>query len=155
MNDAAVTTVLTPSPAAARLIPARTTFVCAPEASMATVRLAARVAVVASQAHGSLGADIEKNTVIKSSTRTTPNRSRTRDRSRSSALPDFDRPLSTGRAYPLYGQPARTRRRIERFSTSASQLSRWLTCLDAFGAGRWHHGEASGLSIGWIEGNGA
>jgi len=40
---------------------------------MATVRLAARVAVVASHAHGSLGAEIEKNTVIMGNTSTTPN----------------------------------------------------------------------------------
>ncbi len=65
--------MLTPSPAAARAIPARTTFDRAPEASMANVRLAARVAVVASQAHGSLGTDMEKNQVTMSNTRTTPN----------------------------------------------------------------------------------
>ena len=39
---------------------------------MATVRLAARVAVVASHAHDAFAADIEKNTVTMSNTRTTP-----------------------------------------------------------------------------------
>jgi len=40
---------------------------------MANIRLAARVTVVASHVHGSLGADIEKNNVTMSKTKTTPN----------------------------------------------------------------------------------
>jgi hypothetical protein len=65
--------MLTPTPSAARANPPRTICFCAPEASMAITRLAARVAVVASHAQGSLGADIEKNTVMMSRARTTPN----------------------------------------------------------------------------------
>ncbi len=47
----------------------------APEANMAVLRLAAKTTVVASQAHGSSGAAIEKNTVTMSKSKTLPNRS--------------------------------------------------------------------------------
>ena len=78
------------------------------------MRVAARVAVVASHAHGSFGADVEKNTVTMSNTRTTPTWSLIRDHSRSSALTvrcGLDRPLPTGRAYPLCACDARRHRR--------------------------------------------
>ena len=95
-------TMLASRPAAAKTIPALTTFLCAPEASMATMRVAARAAVVASHAYGSLGADIEKNTVIMSNTRTRPNWSRIRDRSRS-YLPGHPVLVSIARYAP--GEP--------------------------------------------------
>ena len=68
---------------------------------MASMRVAARVAVVASHAHGSSGADMEKNTVTMSNARTTPKWSLIRDHSRSSALTvrcGLDCLLPTGRA---------------------------------------------------------
>src|SRR5918995_7241606 len=97
-------TVLIPRPEAARAIPAPTALFCAPEVTMTSVSVAARVAVVASHAHESFGADMEKNTVMMSNTRTTPNWSLIRDHSRSSARTvrcGLDRLLPTGRAYPL------------------------------------------------------
>jgi hypothetical protein len=50
------------------------------------MRLTAKATVVASHAHGSFGADIEKNTVIMSKANTTLKRSRILDRSRSLKL---------------------------------------------------------------------
>jgi len=77
--------MLAPRSVATIANPARTTLGYAPEATIATIRLAARVTVVASHAHGSLGADIEKNMVPMSRRR----------RSRSG------RGYSTARAYQI------------------------------------------------------
>lgn len=77
--------MLAPRSVATIANPARTTLGYAPEATIATIRLAARVTVVASHAHGSLGADIEKNMVTMSRRR----------RSRSG------RGYSTARAYQI------------------------------------------------------
>jgi hypothetical protein len=109
-----VMTVLTPSPEAARAIPVRTTSFRAPDTSMASMRVAARVAVVASHAHGSFGAEMEKNTVTMSNARTTPKWSLIRDRSCSSASAvrwGWDLLLPTGRAYLLCARHARRHRR--------------------------------------------
>ncbi len=70
---------------------------------MATMRLAAKATVVANHAHLVLGADIEKNTVIMSNTRTMLKRSRILDHSYSRARLRHSgcRPPSfTERTYP-------------------------------------------------------
>jgi hypothetical protein len=95
-------TMLCARPIPASVNPARMTLGWAPEATMATMRLAAKATVVASHAHGVLGADIEKNTVIMSNTRTMLKRSRILDRSYSRARLGHSgcRPLSlTERTY--------------------------------------------------------
>jgi hypothetical protein len=63
------------------------TFGRTPEAHMAILRLVAKIAVVASHANGSPGADIEKNTVIMSRSKTMPKRPSILVRSRSLSWP--------------------------------------------------------------------
>ena len=63
------------------------TFGRTPEAHMAILRLVAKIAVVASHANGSPGADIEKNTVIMSRSKTMPKRPSVLVRSRSLSWP--------------------------------------------------------------------
>src|SRR5919107_6296100 len=107
-------TVLITKPVAATAILALTHRLCAPEATMAIMSVTDRVAVVASHAHGSFGADMVKNNVTMSNTRTTPNWSLIRDSSCALARTmsrESVRLVPTGRAYPVCVRHARTRRR--------------------------------------------
>ncbi len=69
---------------------------------MAILRLTAKTTAVASHAHGSSGAAIEKNTVMMSRSKTQPKRSRILVRSRSLSRPcrsDRRCPSLTGQTY--------------------------------------------------------